>query len=193
LDRRLAAEVGVESASFRAALGLFTASLVVAVAILVDGAAVKTLNGIGGLLWIGSAVILIRSLRLSAHFAKWFSVIFADCLLLVIFVKPTNLVWALIGFGLGGVLIGLLMGAQALNWAPLLPALWLAIHLLVAISRAVLRSIEGSEASVRSDPPPTAALVPFAMVVATFAGAWLVDWFRRRNRAKINSLVVDGQ
>jgi hypothetical protein len=193
LDRKLAAEIGVESASFRAAVGLIAASLVVAVAILADGAAAKTLNGLGGVLWIGSAVILVRSLKSSAQFSMWFAVIFVDCLLLVLLVKPTNLVWALIGFGLGGMLIGLLTGAQALNWAPLLPALWLPAHLLVAISRAVIRTIEGSEAAVRSDPPPTAALVPFAMVVASLAGAWIVEWFRHRSRTKVNPLAVDGQ
>jgi hypothetical protein len=185
LDQNFAAEIGVEPASFRAAVALIVASLIVAVAILADCAAAKTLNGIGGLLWIGSAVILVRSLKSNAHFATLFAVVFADCLLLVILVKPSNLVWALLGFGLGGMLIGLLTGAQALNWAPLLPALWLPTHLLVAISRAVIRSIEGSEATVRSDPPPTAALVPFAMVVASLVGAWFVEWLRERRASRI--------
>jgi hypothetical protein len=185
LSQKIAAEIGIESASFRSAILLIAASLIVALAILADGAAAKTLSGIGGVLWIGSAVILVRSLKSSAHFAKWFAVIFADCLLLVILVKPTNLVWAVIGFGLGSMLIGLLTGAQALNWAPLLPALWLPTHLLVAISRAIVRSIEGSSATVRSDPPPTAALVPFAMVVASLAGAWIVVSLRRRMESRI--------
>jgi hypothetical protein len=193
VDPKIATGLGVDSASVRATVGLIAASLIVAVAILANGAAAKTLNGIGGVLWIGSAVILVRSLNSRAQFSRWFAVIFADCLLLVLLVKPTNLVWALIGFGLGGMLIGLLTGAQALNWAPLLPALWLPTHLLVAISRAVIRSIEGTETTVRSDPPPTAALVPFAMVVASLAGAWLTERLRRRSRAKISPFAVDGQ
>ncbi len=179
-----AKELNVEQPVLRATACLIAASLVVAVAIATNGVVAKTFNGLGGILWFASAVLLVRSLRSHERFSAWFAFVFADCLILVILLKPTDLFWALIGFGFGGALVAVVTGAQALNWAPLLPAIWLPTHLLVAMTRAVIRSIDGSEASVRSDPPPTAALVPFAMVVAALVGAFLVDWARKRTLTK---------
>jgi len=180
VTRRIAIQSEMETSSVRALVGLIAASLLVAVAIIADGAIARIFNGIGGLLWIGSAIYLLRSFRATPRFMPWLAAVFADCVLLVLLVKPTNLIWAIIGFGLGGALIAVLTGSQALTWSPLLPALWLPAHLLVAITRVIVRSLEGSEASVRRDPPPTAALVPFAMVVAAVAGAWIVVWIRNR-------------
>src|SRR4051812_32579202 len=165
----------------RATICLLAASLVVAVAILAHDPIAKVVNGVAGVLWIGSAVLLVITLHRQARFPVWFAFVFAECLLLVLLVKPTNLLWAIFGFGLGGMLVGFVTGPHARNWASLLPALWLPTHLLVAISRAIFRVIDGTKASVRSDPPPTAALVPFAMVVAAIAGALFVDWLRNRS------------
>jgi hypothetical protein len=167
-----------------ATANLVAASLVIAIAILAGDPIAKIVNGIGGVLWIGSAIMLIVALRQQKRFIHFVSFILADCLLLVLLVKPSDYLWAIIGFGLGGVLVGFITGTQARNWAPLLPAVWLPAHLIVAVGRAIVRSIEGTEASVRTDPPPTAALVPFAMVVASIAGAFLIDWLRNRSIAR---------
>lgn len=187
--RNLAEELPISRSNLQATGCLIAASLVVALAILANGSAAKMFNGIGGVLWLASAVMLLRSLRTSDRFRAYFTLVFAVCLLLVLLVKPANLIWALIGFGVGGVLVGSITGVQALDWGPLLPALWLPTHLLVAVARAAIRSIEGSHAPVRTDPPPTAALVPFAMVVAALAGAWLV--VRLRNRSLANSTLAN--
>jgi hypothetical protein len=114
-----------------------------------------------------------------------FAVVAVESLALVLLVKPSDLLWAAIGFAAGGAAIALLASGRQYDWALLLPALWLPVHLLVAISRALVRALTGGEAAVRSDPPPTAALVPCAMVLSALAGAWLVQrWRNRTNKSK---------
>lgn len=164
----------------RPAVGLVVASLLVAAAILIEGPEAKAFNGVGGLLWVGSAVVLVRSLNHEQRSALLFGVVALESFILVLLLKPSNIVWAVIGFALGGAAIAILANDRPYDWALLLAALWLPAHLLVAISRAVFRAITDGEAAVRSDPPPTAALVPFSMVVSAAAGTWLVQWWRRR-------------
>jgi hypothetical protein len=164
----------------RPVTGLIVASFIVAVAILIDGVAARSLNGLGGILWIGSAAWLIRDLRREGWSWAIFSVVAFECLILVLFVKPSNLTLAVIGFVVAGFSIAWLAKTRAYEWAVLLPAMWLPVHLFVAICRAVYRAITDGEAAIRSDPPPTAALVPFAMVVSAIAGEWLLDRIRKR-------------
>jgi hypothetical protein len=171
--------------SVRVTSALIAASLVVAVAILVGGSAARGINGIAGVLWIGAAVILIRSLAREPRSVVMFVLVGFECLALVLLVKPSNLLWAAIGFSVGGAAIELFASGRQYDWALLLPALWLPVHLLVAICRALVRALTGGEAAVRSDPPPTAALVPCAMVVSALAGAWLVQrWRNRTSKSK---------
>jgi hypothetical protein len=182
LNRSISARFAPTSFQLRPAVALVVASILVAIAILIDGSAAKTFNGLGGILWIGSAVWLIRELRREAWNWPIFCVVAFECLVLVLLVKPSNLAFAVIGFALGGISIAWMAISRSYEWAALLPAMWLPMHLLVAICRAVYRAITDGEAAVRSDPPLTAALVPFAMVISVLAGAWLVDLWRNRHR-----------
>ncbi|MGI8964210.1 MAG: hypothetical protein ACR2GI_06880, partial [Thermomicrobiales bacterium] len=59
-------------------------------------------------------------------------------------------------------------------------ALYLPFHIGAAVGKAVYRNIIGSEAAIRSDPPPTAAIVPIAMLLAALGGALIVRWARGR-------------
>jgi hypothetical protein len=131
--------------------------------------------------------MLGHSLAHERNFVVMFCVVVGECLALVLLLKPSNLTWAIVGFAIGGAATAFLVSNRSYDWALLLPALWLPVHLLVAISRALVRALTGGETAVRSDPPPTAALVPFAMVVSALAGAWLVNRWRNRVRGA-NSL-----
>jgi hypothetical protein len=159
---------------------LITASLLVAAAIAIGGGSAKLLNGIGGLIWIGSAVLLVSELKGVAQFAPVFIFTLVECLVLVLIVKPSNFAFAVVGFAIGGASIALRASVRSADFALLLPAMWLPMHLVVAISRAAIRMVTDGGTSVRRDPPPTAALVPFAMIVSTLAGAWIIGWSRRR-------------
>ncbi len=76
---------------------------------------------------------------------------------------------------IGGSLLGIVVKKRRLEWAGFMAAIWLPTHLLVAITRVIERSIRDLPAHVRTDPPPTAAMVPFAMVVFALLGSRVVD------------------
>jgi hypothetical protein len=98
----------------------------------------------------------------------------------VLLMKPTDLLWAAIGFTIGGALVSLAVAGRRLEWAGFFAAIWLPTHLLVAVARVIERSIRGLPANVRTDPPPTAAFVPFAMVICALLGARLVVLIRAK-------------
>ena len=96
-------------------------------------------------------------------------------------IRPTDPFWAAIGFGWGGVAVGFNGRDLGSKMGAMLGALWLPTHLLLAIARADLRNIRDEPATLRSDPPPTAALVPLIMVVAAWLFASLTaEWRERR-------------
>jgi hypothetical protein len=160
---------------------LIAAGLVVAIAIAASGPIARGTNGVAGILWIASAVMLVAARRGDTRFWSRLAVVAAIGLGLVLFIKPSDLTWAIAGFGVAGALIALLFRDQGIGWAKALSALWLPEHLGTAIGRAIYRSIRDLPTSVRTDPPPTAALVPLVMILAAWGGATIVARLRNRN------------
>jgi hypothetical protein len=159
-------------------VALVAAALIVGVAIATSGEISKTINGIGGVIWIAAAVTLANRLRQSPGWLKLAMRAFVLTLALVVFVRPTDIIWAAIGFTAAGFLVSLEAPGRRLEWAAFLAAIWLPTHLLVAASRAAERAVRDLPAHVRTDPPPTAALVPFAMVVCALIGSQLASALR---------------
>ena len=157
---------------------LLLAGLVVAIAIASDGAVSRAVNGVAGILWVASAWVLANALRRDDKFWTKLLGVTAICLVLVIFIRPSDLLMALAGFGIAGAIVAATTGSRGFVWATLLPALWLPVHLGTAVVKAVYRAITDQEATIRSDPPPTAAIVPFTMIVAAMFGAWLFQRIR---------------
>jgi hypothetical protein len=163
---------------------LLLAVVVVAIAISTEGTFSRTVNGIAGILWVVSAWFILSSLRTDTKFWSRLAQVSAMCLVLVIFVRPSDLALALTGFSAAGAIIAATTGQRGFAWATLLSALWLPVHLGTAVVKAVYRALNDQEAALRSDPPPTAAIVPFAMIVGAMFGAWLVQKFvLNRNRS----------
>ena len=164
---------GVPNADERREVALLlVAAMVVGVAIALDGSAAKAANGVGGALWLTAGGMLVRKgwrLGLTSGSA---AMVGATVLLLSSALSPRDLLAASLGFVAGGLLLGAVTRPRPARTAAvaLLPALWLPTHLLVAITKAGIRELAGREASLRTDPPPTAALVPLAMVVAALVG-----------------------
>lgn len=154
----------------RAAELLLMGGIVVGVAIALDGAVSRVLNGVGGLLWVAAAVGLLVDARSRPGFRSFLSATVTVCLLLVLAVRPSHLLWAAAGFGLGGAAIAYAGRFEPARAALLLPALWLPVHLGVAVVKAAVRVLASEPARVRTEPPPTAALVPVAMIVAAYLG-----------------------
>jgi hypothetical protein len=92
-------------------------------------------------------------------------------------------VLATIGSGGAGLVAGLVARRDPIFWAKLIPALYLPLHIGTAVLKAVGRSALGIESSIRTEPPPTAAIVPAAMLVLATAGGWFASKLRQRRRS----------
>jgi hypothetical protein len=159
---------------------LTIASLIVAVAIVADGQVARTINGIGGLIWIGAALVLVRYVRSNASFGPLLTLAAFATLILVLFTHPSDYVSAALSFVIAGAVVGFAANAQSIVWSATVPALWLPIHLVVAIVKVLERAIRDRPASVRTEPPPTSALVPFVMVIAALLGGIAIQKWKAR-------------
>jgi hypothetical protein len=157
------------------AAGLALAALLVGVAILLGGGASRVVNPIGALLWVASGVLLAVSPPPAQRPAVGWLVAAASGLLLGAVVRPGNLLEAALGFAVAGAVIVLAAGDRVGAWALLAPAIYLPVHLLIGVGRAIVRG-----GVVRTDPPPTASIVPLVMILAAAAAGWLVASMLRR-------------
>ncbi len=161
------------------AIGLVVAGLLVAAAIVTDGAPSRGINGIGALVWLASSVALLVGLRREPRYLVGVILATGVTVLLSFAVEPTSLATAVPGFALGGAAVAVAT-ARPVAWALLVPGLWLPVHLLTAVLPAILRGGSGGDASVRTDPPPTSAIVPLLMIVSAGVAGWLVLQVRAR-------------
>ena len=92
-------------------------------------------------------------------------------------VRPGGLIEVVVWFALAGAVVVIAAADRVGAWALLVPAIYLPVHLLIGIGRAILRN-----GGVRTDPPPTAAIVPLAMLLAAAAAGALVAAVVRRGR-----------
>ena len=68
--------------------------------------------------------------------------------------------------GIAGLLTVLVAGDRSGAWGFLVPSVYLPVHLIIGIGRAVMNG-----APMRTDPPPTAMILPLMMIVAAAVGA----------------------
>jgi hypothetical protein len=160
-----------------AAGGLILAAVIVAVAIIAGGPAARILNGIGALVWISSAIVLAMALPApERRVAGWVAAVVA-ALLLGGVVRPSGISEVVVWFALAGAAVVLAAGDRSGGWALLVPAIYLPVHLVIGIGRAIAR-----HGGMRTEPPPTAAIVPLAMVLAAAAAGALMANIVRRQR-----------
>lgn len=95
-------------------------------------------------------------------------------------IRPSDLVLVTIGFGGAGLLAGLSARRDVIFWAKTIPAFYLPMHIGTAIAKAAGRSLLGMESSIRTEPPPTAAIVPVVMLMTAVAGGWVAKRIRER-------------
>lgn len=166
-----------DPASWRiAAGGLLLAAALVGLAIVIGGATARVINPIGALLWVVSGVFLGLSLPAAQRPILGWLVAIAGGLLLGAVVRPAGLIEVIVAFAIAGAPVVLAAGDRTGGWALLAPAIYLPVHLLIGIGRAIMRN-----GGVRTEPPPTAAIVPLAMLLAALAaGALAAALIRRR-------------
>jgi hypothetical protein len=160
-----------------AAAGLVLAAALVGAAITIGGSAARIINPVAALLWVASGVWLALSLPPARRpLAGWAAAV-ASGLALGAVVRPGDLVEAAAGFAIAGGVIVLAAGDRRGGWALLAPAIYLPVHLAIGIGRAIM-----GNGGVRTDPPPTAAIVPLVMVAAALGAGIAVSMLVNRSR-----------
>ena len=172
---------------WRAGALLVLAAAIVGLAIAIEGTMARALNGVGAVCWLVAGVLLARSVRSTKRWPLGTLATLGIVVVLSLVVPPTDLTAAVVGFAAAGALLAALMRERQVGWSLLVPAAWLPVHLAVAIGGL----LNQGEASVRTDPPPTAALVPLAMVLAAAAGGLLVARLRGGPVRLTNPVLVD--
>ncbi|MCC2628119.1 MAG: hypothetical protein K0S14_1769 [Thermomicrobiales bacterium] len=159
-----------------AAAGLVLAAAIVGLAIVLGGPTARLLNPIGALLWLVSAVLLgVSPPPVQRPMLGWIAAI-AGGLVLGALIRPSGLIEVIVWFAVAGAAVVFAAEDRVGAWALLVPAIYLPVHLLIGIGRAILRN-----GGVRTDPPPTAAIVPLAMLLAAAAAGALIATIVRRN------------
>jgi hypothetical protein len=165
---------------------LVVAAVVVGIAIGMDEDARRFVNGIGGLLWMAGAFLIITRSIAAGVTWRQIGLVLAVILVLSYLIRPTDPIWAAIGFGWGGVVVGYAGGAYGSRLGAMLGALWLPAHLFMAVVRVGVRELRDQPASLRSDPPPTAVVVPLVMVLAAWLFAALAaEWRAGREDGRL--------
>jgi hypothetical protein len=161
---------------------LVIAAIVVGIAIGMNGEGRRFVNGIGGVLWLVGAFLIFTHSMASGVTWRQVGMVVAVILVLSWLIRPTDPVWAAIGFGWGGLVVGYSGRELGSKLGAMLGALWLPAHLLIAVVRAGIRELRDQPAVLRTDPPPTAVLVPLIIVLAAWIFAALAaEW--RMSRA----------
>lgn len=159
-----------------AAAGLIVAAAIVGIAITAGGSTARTLNGIGAIVWIASGVVLVLTLpEVERKWLGWIAAAAAGILLGGV-VRPGTVTEAVVSFAIAGGVVVLAAADRSGSWAFLVPAIYLPVHLSIGIGRALLR-----ESGMRTDPPPTSAILPLMMILsAAIAGSLVAAALRSR-------------
>lgn len=166
-----------------ATITLAVATVVVGASIVADGQLAKVLNGVAGLTWFASsAMFIIEGRRREVSRLQWLGVVALTAGVAFV-VKPSDIVLASIGFIPAGFLAGMIVKRDPIFWARIIPALYLPLHIGTAVLKAVGRNLLGMESSIRTDPPPTAAIVPAVMLVAAVVGGAIAKAVLGRRRS----------
>ncbi len=169
---------------------LLVATLVVGVSIMLNDGAARVLNGLGGVAWFAAAAVLgIASTRSSRSPQQWAAAVLLTTLVAFV-IKPSDLVLAIVGFGLAGAVMVWLSPSHDLLWATFIVALYLPFHIGAAVVRMIGRSLAGIEATIRTDPPPTAPLVPLVMVIAAIGGGLIGQRLARSRHLRLRDRLV---
>lgn len=172
--------IGTTSLERAATTTLAAATVIVGASIVADGTLAKGLNGVAGITWFASsAMMAIEGRRRGATPLQWAGILALTAGVAFV-IRPSDLTLAVAGFVPAGFVAGAAMRRNPLFWAKAIPAFYLPLHIGTAVLKAASRSALGMESSIRTDPPPTAAVVPAVMLGAAVAGGWLADRFLRR-------------
>jgi hypothetical protein len=163
-----------------ATVTLVTATAIVGASIVADGTLARALNGVAGVTWFSSsAMFIIEGRRRGAAPLQWAGILALTAGVAFV-IKPSDLTLAIAGFAPAGFVAALAVKRDPLLWAKMIPALYLPLHIGTAVLKAAGRNVMGLESSIRTEPPPTAAIVPAVMLGAAMVGGWIASKVRER-------------
>ncbi len=168
---------------------LIMSGAVVGVAVAIGGDFGRALNGVGGLGWMIGAALLVIGLRRIPSRWRGYGIAAVVALGLSWFVSASDFAATVLGFGAAGALVALATVERRSAWALLVPALWLPLH----VGTAIMRAAVAGEGRVRTEPPPTAALVPLAMIVAAWGCGMFVEWGAARRPSAVAQRVLEAR
>lgn len=161
---------------------LAIATVVVGASIVADGNLARALNGVAGLTWFASsAMFIVEGRRRGSSSLQWAGITALTAVVAFV-IKPSDIVLASIGFVPAAFVAGSMVKRDPMLWAKMIPALYLPLHIGTAVLKAAGRSALGMDASIRSEPPPTAAVVPFVILAAAMVGGWAATRMKARSR-----------
>jgi hypothetical protein len=160
---------------------LGAATLVVGASIVTDGSLAKALNGFAGLTWFASSAMFAWEGRKRGEPVTQWAGVLGLTTAVAFLIKPSDFVLATIGLGGAGLASGLLTRRDPMLWAKMVPAFYLPMHIGTALLKAMVRNMLGMDSSIRTEPPPTAAIVPVVMLVMAMVGGWVAGRIRKRS------------
>ena len=167
-----------------ATITLAAATVIVGASIVAEGDLARMLNGVAGLAWFASSAMFIaEGRRRGATAIQWVGVIALTAGVAFV-VKPSDIVLATIGFTSAAFVAGMIMRRDPMLWAKMIPALYLPLHIGSAVIKAAGRSALGMESSIRSEPPPTAVIVPAVMLAEAMVGGVIAREIASRRAAR---------
>lgn len=173
--------IGTTSLERTATATLAAATVIVGASIVADGALAKGLNGVAGLTWFASsAMMAIEGRRRGATPVQWAGILALTAGVAFV-IRPSDFTLAVTGFVPAGFVAAAAMRRNPLLWAKAIPAFYLPLHIGTAVLKAAGRSALGLESSIRTEPPPTAAIVPLVMLGSAILGGWIADRVLRRH------------
>lgn len=164
---------GTTSLERKATATLAVATVIVGASIVTEGTVARGLNGLAGMTWFASSAMFLYEGRKRGTTALQWASIVALTAAVAFVIKPSDLTLAVAGFTPAGFVAGSMIRRDPVFWAKMIPALYLPMHIGTAVLEAAGRSALGLESSIRTDPPPTAAIVPAVMLAAAIAGGWV--------------------
>lgn len=178
--------IGKSDLERRATVTLAAATVIVGASIVADGTLARALNGIAGMTWFASsAMFVVEARRRGAPSLQWAG-IFALTAGVAFVIRPSDLVLALAGFVPAGYIAATVARRDPMLWAKMVPAFYLPLHIGTAVLKAAGRSALGMESSIRTEPPPTAAVVPTVMLGAAIIGGAIATRLKERRETPAN-------
>src|SRR4029079_7414618 len=127
---------------------LVLAAIVVGIAIGMDGDSRRFVNGIAGVLWLVGACRIITRATASGVTWRQIGLVIAVILVLSWLIRPTDPIWAVIGFGWGVVVAAYAGRVRGSRLGAMLGSRWLPAHLLIAVVRVGIRELRDQPAAL---------------------------------------------